>query len=130
MTIQDQLKQQMKGAMKSGDTELRDNARVLLSEFVRVDKEVDDDQAREILKSLSKHEKENLKRTGEEKGPYLELICSFLPEEISPEVIKRWIEENVDFSKLGNKMAAIGIASKHFGSDADGNVIKEVVLGM
>jgi uncharacterized protein YqeY len=50
MTIQQQVNEKLKEAMKGGDTELRDSARIVKGEFQRVSKEVPDERAILMLK--------------------------------------------------------------------------------
>jgi hypothetical protein len=44
--------------------------------------------------------------------------------------ITHWIEQHVDFSEFKNKMQAMGLIMKHFGSTADGNAVKKILLQM
>ena len=45
----------------------------------------------------------------------------------SPEEIVAWINENVDFAEYKNKMQAMGSIMKHFGKQADGKIVNEIL---
>ncbi len=46
------------------------------------------------------------------------------------EEVKKWIEQNIDFSQFKNKMQAMGLIMKHFGSLADGNMVRKILQEM
>jgi Glu-tRNA(Gln) amidotransferase subunit E-like FAD-binding protein len=43
------------------------------------------------------------------------------------EEIISWIKENIDFSEYKNKMQAMGAIMKHFGKQADGKMVNEIL---
>ena len=43
------------------------------------------------------------------------------------EEIIAWIKENIDFSEYKNKMQAMGAIMKHFGKQADGKMVNEIL---
>ena len=51
--IQQEVQDQMKIAMKSGDTAKRDYLRFVMGEFTRVNKEISDKESLKIIKSLN-----------------------------------------------------------------------------
>lgn len=51
----------------------------------------------------------------------------YLPPSLSEEELIEWIKENIDFSKLKNKMQAMGIIMKQY-SGMDGNFVKKVLI--
>lgn len=60
----------------------------------------------------------------------IKIANKYLPAKISTEEIKKWIDDNIDFSKFKNKMQAIKPILIHFGSKVDGNEIKKIILEM
>ena len=55
MTIQQEIKDQLKVSMKNRTTELTGILRVTLSEFDRIGKEVTDEQALKVIKKLNQN---------------------------------------------------------------------------
>ena len=123
--IQEKLKNSLVEARKSRDKSTALNLTVILGEFQRgLDKEVDDKTAIRIMKKLTKSAKE---------VNDLELIAlmkEYIPEEISEDEIKKWIQDNVDFSQLKNKMQAVGQVMKNFQGKVDGAMVKGIIEGM
>jgi uncharacterized protein YqeY len=68
-----------------------------------------------------------LEHSGKTTSSFLEFIDSYLPKQITADDIKVWLDANVDFSKLKNKMQSVGLVVKQFGQSVDGNLVKEVV---
>lgn len=60
-------------------------------------------------------------------SPKIEIAKKYLPKQVSEEDIISWIKENIDFSKLKNKMQAMGSIMKQF-KGADGNFVKGILL--
>ncbi|QTA87151.1 GatB/YqeY domain-containing protein [Desulfonema magnum] len=130
MTLQEQIKKDLTAAIKEKDEEKKATIRVIMGEFGRSDKkEIPDDDVVKILKKLVKSEKEVLERKGDAAGDsqFIRIIENYLPKMAGEEEIADWIKENVDFSKFKNKMQAMGLIMKHFGSAADGNTVKSVL---
>jgi uncharacterized protein YqeY len=129
MALQDQIKKDMMAAMKAKDTVKTAALRVVMGEFGRMDSKVlsDEDVVR-ILKKLAKSEKEVLERQGQaEKSRFIEILENYMPRMASEEDIAGWIEAHVDFAAYKNKMQAMGEIMRHFGSAADGNLVKRVL---
>ena len=130
MNLQKQIKSDLTAAMKAKDEEKKDELRVILGEFGRLDKkELSDDEVVKILKKLIKSEKEMLEKKGDDADSiFIKVIENYLPKMATQEEITHWIEQNVDFSEFKNKMQAMGLIMKHFGSTADGNEVKTILL--
>ncbi len=129
MNLQERLKGELKVAMKAQDSDRTWAIRVLIGEFGRqVEKELNDDQVIAIIKKLIKSEKELLAAKGQENSPFLNIMEEYLPQAASEEEIRAWIEANVDFSAYANRMQAMRPIMNHFGSAADGNVVKKILL--
>lgn len=129
MSIQETLRLNMRN---SKNAEIKTAMKTILGEFDRVNdgKSIEDDIAIKILKKLKKSEEELLNYKGVSNSSYLEVINDFLSiysVEISEEDIRNAIAE-IDFSKLKNKMQAMGILMKKFGSNVDGNFVKKILM--
>ena len=129
MTLQDQLKDDLKTAMKTRDEVKKDAIRVVMGEMARLDQKVFDDEAIiKILKKLIKSEKEMLEKSGQGvSSPFIDVINAYLPAMASEDEIRQWIAANIDFSNYKNNMQAMGAIMAHFGSTADGNTVKQVL---
>lgn len=91
-------------------------------------KELSDAQVLNIIKRLIKYEEERLRHYSTiSTTEYLNILKSYVPQQVDIAEIEEWIKNNIDFSKLKNKMQAIGIVGRHFGSSASNELIKEVV---
>jgi uncharacterized protein YqeY len=129
MGLQDKLKTDLTSAMKEKNEAKKDALRVVMGEMARSDKkEFCDDEIIQILKKLMKSEKEMLEKSGQgNTSPFMETIEAYLPQLVPEEEIRAWIVANIDFSSYKNKMQAMGPIMAHFGSLADGNVVKSVL---
>ena len=130
MTLQERLKDDLKTAIKARDDAKKDALRVVMGEMARSDKKAfSDDEIVKILKKLIKSEKEMLEKSGQgASSPFIDAISAYLPQMATPEEIHQWIAANIDFSAYKNKMQAMGAIMAHFGSSADGNTVKQVLL--
>jgi len=80
------------------------------------------------MKKLIKSEKEVLAQTaGADTNRFIEVIEDYLPKMATEEEISAWIDQNIDFAKFNNKMQAMKPIMAHFGSAADGNMVKKVL---
>lgn len=129
MTLQDNLKDDLRSAMKNRDEARKDAIRVVMGELARQDKKTfADDEIVRILKKLIKSEKEMLEKSGRgPTSPFIEIIDAYLPKMATKDEIHSWIAANIDFSKYKNKMQAMGAIMSHFGASADGNTVKQVL---
>lgn len=131
MNLQETIKSQLKEAMKAKDTARTGAIRILIGEFQRQpEKDLSDDQVIQIIKKLIKSEKELLAASGESDTGYIAVLEGYLPKQAGEEEITAWIKENIDFSQFNNKMQAMKPIMSHFGSSADGNVVKKVLQEM
>jgi uncharacterized protein YqeY len=128
MSFVDELKNDLKAAMKAKDAEKKDQLRAVIAEFERqTKKEFSDDDVYKVIKSMIKLEKEKMEAVGQSESSMLAFLQTFLPEQVSESDVESWIRDNVDFSQLKNKMQAMGITMKHFGNSADGKMVKSVL---
>ncbi len=129
MKLQERLKGELKAAMKAKDSDRTWAIRVLIGEFGRQnEKELSDEQVIAIVKKLIKSERELLAAQGRESSPFLIIMEEYLPKAASEEEIRAWIDKNIDLSVYANRMQAMRPIIAHFGSAADGNVVKKILL--
>lgn len=88
-----------------------------------------DNEVVSTLAKLAKLEKENLKRTNQTTSDYLEILISYLPEQVSEEEIKEWIIKNISQEVLSSskKFTSIKEVLKHFGNQTNGQVVKGIL---
>lgn len=55
------------------------------------------------------------------------IAYTYLPQQSSEEDIIAWINDNIDFSKMKNKMQAMGQITKQF-SSMDGKLLKDILM--
>ena len=129
MRLQEQIKKDLMAAMKAKDEEKKSALRVIMGEFARqANKDLPDAEIVQILKKLIKSEKEVLAQTaGADTNRFIEVIEDYLPKMATEEEISAWIDQNIDFAKFNNKMQAMKPIMAHFGSAADGNMVKKVL---
>ena len=102
-----------------------------MGEFARQPtKELTDEQVVAIIRKLVKSEKESSASGAESDNDYLAILEAYLPQMASSEDIQAWIKTNIDFSQFKNKMQAMKPIMAHFGSTADGNLVKQILQEM
>jgi uncharacterized protein YqeY len=90
-------------------------------------KEITNDDIIGIIQGLAKSERIVLEAKKEESSEYLNILESYLPKMAAREEIITWIKANIDFSEYKNKMQAMGAIMKHFGKQADGKMVNEIL---
>lgn len=131
MGLQQKFRDDLKTAMKAKDSERIGAIRIVLGEFARQpDKELSDEQVIGIVKKLVKSERELLAAKKEGDSEYMKILSEYLPAQAGEKEIREWIAANIDFTNLGNKMQAMKPIMQHFGSSADGNLVKKVLMSM
>lgn len=79
-------------------------------------------------KEVSKIENEKLIEMDKKLTSYfIEALEEFLPKMISKDELQTFIDNEIDFSKLNNKMQAIGIIKKQFGNRVDPIKVREII---
>ena len=124
MSIQERVKEALKRAMKSVDKDAKNILRVIIGEFNRVGKEVDDKAAIAILKKM--------KQNAQEQDNKIEvtIIEQFLPSQLSTDdlttIIKETIHEN-GFEGMKDMGKVMGLLQKEFGGQYDGKIASTIV---
>lgn len=128
MTLQEQLRDHLKSAMKAKDSERTGAIRILMGEFARQrEKELSDEQVIGIVKKLIKSERELLAAKGEDRSSFLDIMQDYLPKQADEGEVRAWIEANVDLSQFASKMQAMKPIMQHFGARVEGNMVKKVL---
>lgn len=138
--IQNNLMKELANTAKEGVTIRRNNIKFLVGQFQRVaknkEKIVEDSEAIKIIKNLYTSMKEitlpSLRKDGYEYFEAIDFIVlceEILPKEATEEDIRNFLK-TVDFSGLKSKMQAVGMATKHFNGNVDGNLVKTIVMEM
>jgi len=128
MSLKETFKIDLVNAIKNNFKEKRDNLKVIIGEVERqAKKNLSDTEIISILKKLKKSEQELLDLTGKSISSFIELIDSYIPKQCTENEIIEWIQENIDFTKYKNKMQAMKEIMVHFGNNADGNIVKNII---
>jgi len=108
MKVQNKIKQDMVSAMKNKETEKLGLLRVVMGEFSRIGKEVDDEKAIKIIRNMY----ENAKIAGNEIE--MKVLDSYLPQMYSEEKVRALVATIIEahgyktMKDLGGIMTAIG----------------------
>ena len=132
MTLQEKIKKDLAAAMMAKDGDTKSALRVVLGELARSDqKTLPDEAVVKILQKLVKAEKEVIEKQGG--GPdtaFIGVVEGYLPKMATDDEIRAWISANIDFSQYKNKMQAMGPIMKHFGPNADGTRVRQLLQKM
>tara|TARA_B110000014_G_C20123646_1_gene596889 strand:+ start:3445 stop:3903 length:459 start_codon:yes stop_codon:yes gene_type:complete len=142
LSILEQVKDDLKQAMKSGDSLSRDTLRMMISEVnnakISLGHELSEDEIIVVFKKESKKrreaivefEKANRNDLSEKEKNELEVIMQFLPEELSDEAIKSIITDMFD-SGLNKDMSEFGKIMKDLmpkiNGQADGSRVSSIL---
>jgi uncharacterized protein YqeY len=131
MGLQESITAELQTSIKQRDTSRTQAIRIVIGEFQRQPKKkLEDAEVINIIKKLVKSERELLAAAGQQTSEYIEVLEGYLPQQASEEEIKAWIEANIDFSALNNRMQAMKPIMAHFRSSADGNVVRQILLSI
>lgn len=143
-SLLDKLKADLKHSMLNKDVAARGAIRQVMAEFpkltvpitlesgkkstrLKTNEEITDDDIVGIIQGLAKSERIVLEAKNEESSDYLNILQLYLPQMVSREEIIAWMRDNIDFSEYKNKMQAMGSIMKHFGKQADGKMVNEIL---
>jgi uncharacterized protein YqeY len=143
-SLLDKLKADLKQSMLNKDVEARSAIRQIMAEFpkltvpitlesgkkstrLKTKEEITNDDIIGIIQGLAKSERMVLEAKNEESSDYLDILQLYLPKMASREEIIAWISDNIDFSEYKNKMQAMGSIMKHFGKQADGKMVNQIL---
>ncbi len=140
----EKLKADLKQSMLQKNVAARSAIRQIMAEFPKLTvpitlesgkestrlksgEEITDDDIIGIILGLAKSERLVLEAKDEDSSEYLEILKQYLPRMADREKVIAWIKENIDFSEYKNKMQAMGTIMKHFGKQADGKMVNEIL---
>jgi uncharacterized protein YqeY len=143
-SLLEKLRADLKQSMLNKDVEARSAIRQIMAEFpkltvpitlesgkkstrLKTNDEITNDDIVGIIQGLAKSERVVLEAKNEESSDYLNILQLYLPQMASREEIIAWIGDNIDFSEYKNKMQAMGSIMKHFGKQADGKMVNEIL---
>lgn len=145
MSLKDQMLNELKESLRSGDSFRRDVLRLLLGaiknfeiEKKKRDEGLNDQETLEVIKKMVKQRKDSIEQyenggridLAEKEKRELEIISVYLPSQMSEEKIREEIKKIIseigeislkDFGKL------MGVSMKKIGNQADGNVVKKIL---
>ena len=130
MTIQEQIEKEIKASVrkKSVAPVFVDNLKFVKSELQRIGKVVSDEDAVKVIRKFIKNESS----LPEPHTVSIKFFEQFVPAAgMSEEDITAWIHQNIDFSTVPNKMAAMGpIMAGLKDKGVSGAVVKSILEKM
>ena len=143
-SLHDKLKEDLKNALRNKDLEIKSTIRQIMAEFpkltvpitlqsgkkttrIKRPQEITNDDIVGIIQALVKSEKTVLEAVKQDTSAYLQILESYLPQTVSPEEIIDWIKTNIDFDQYKNKMQAMRPIMEHFGRQADGKQVNQIL---
>ena len=138
MNLKEQIENDLKSSMKSGDNIVRGVLRMLSSDIKNVEinerKKVSDEKIIEIIKkniksrkdSIEQYTKGNREDLADQEKKELKILEEYMPEQMSEDEVRKIVldiiskSEAVSASDFGRVM---GVVMKEIGNKADGNVV-------
>ncbi len=144
ISLLEKIRQDLKAALHNKDHGVRDTLRQVMSEFpnltvpiqlesgkkttrLKKPEEITDDDILDIIRKLVKSEKIVLEAKQETSSEYLQTLERYLPRMATREEITDWVRANIDLADFKSPMQAIGPVMKHFGKQADGSLVKQIL---
>lgn len=134
MDLHEQIRSDLKEAMKERDQNKVDALRVIIGEFPRLNLKAgetpNDDQVLDILRRLHKNEKTLIEVADIEDTGFLKVVDSYLPQLMTEEEIGEFINSNINIAQYKNIMQAMSPIMKELKGKADGHDVRSVLLKM
>lgn len=128
MSLQEEIKADLKKSMLARDAVRTSALRVLIGEFQRQGlKTLSDSEVLAVIRKLIKSETETMARSGAPHSPYLEVLDGYMPKAPGEAEIRAWIEANVNMADYPNKVQAMKPIMAHFGGLAEGNLVRKIL---
>ncbi len=133
ITLFEQLRNDFNDSKKNPNREIISAYRVILAELSnKLDtKNPNDDQVLGVLRQLYKSENQMLKYHNKPTSDYLEVVEGYLPVMMDETEIKTYILDNwFDLGSVKNAMQLMKPIMANLKGKADGNLVKEILMGM
>jgi hypothetical protein len=130
MSLQEQIRHDLKDSMKAKNTAKTSAIRIILGEFQRQPKkELSDPEVIAVIRKLIKSETELLAagNAKPEDSDYIAILEAYLPQQATEAEITAWISAHIDMSTFKNAMQAMKPIMEHFAGRADGNLVKSIL---
>jgi uncharacterized protein YqeY len=144
ISLLEKIRQDLKAALHNKDHGVRDTLRQIISEFpnltvpiqlesgkkttrLKKPEEITDDDILDIIRRLVKSEKIVLEAKKETSSDYLQTLERYLPRMATRKEITAWVRANIDLEDFKSPLQAMGPVMKHFGKQADGNLVKQIL---
>lgn len=136
MSLQNQIENEMKDSFVNNRKETS-LLKYIVSEFQRrpnLNKELTDSEVISLIKKYIKGIEETVKITNtytDEQKFEVDFLQKYLPKMASEDEIRNWIIENIELSENKQaRMKSMGVIMKHFGSSADGNTVRNILMSL
>lgn len=144
ISLLEKIRLDLKAALRNKDHGVRDTLRQIMSEFpnltvpiklesgkkttrLKKPEEITNDDILDIIRKLVKSEKIVLEAKRVTSSDYLQNLERYLPRMATREEIAAWVRANIDLSDFKSPMQAMGPVMKHFGKQADGSLVKQIL---
>lgn len=142
MNLKEQIKNDLKNSMKSGDDITRDVLRMLFSDLKNAEisrgGEINDEKIIEIIKKNIKSRKDSIEQytkgsredLASQEENELKILEKYMPEQMSGDEVRKIV---IDIIKKSEAISAsdfgkiMGLVMKEIGSNADGNLVGGIV---
>jgi len=134
MNLHEQIRSDLKTAMKARGKHKVSALRVIIGEFPRLNLKAgetpNDEQVLAILRRLQKSEKTMIEAANLEDTIFLEVVESYLPQLMTKEEIASYIDSNIDVENSKYILQSMGPIMVELKGKADGNDVKAVLMKM
>jgi uncharacterized protein len=133
VSLQEQIKADLKKAYKEKNEELKETLRVIIGEFDRQTKKIlNDSEVVKIITKMYNDAKECYEKPHDisyelKNNSYINTLKSYLPTQATIEEVEQWIKENIDFSKYKNRIQAMKDVMVKFAGRIDGNAVRKLL---
>jgi len=130
MELYDRIKKDMVSEVKRKNINISGMLKVLISDVQRdPNKDYSDDKVIKVITSTITLLKDpHMMKLNKYNESCIKYLQQYLPIKISVDDINEYLN-TIDFSKLRNKMQAVGMVMNNFPTGSvDGNVVKEILL--
>lgn len=142
MNLKEQIKNDLKSSMKSGDNAVRGVLRMLFSDIKNVEinerKEISDEKIIEIIKkniksrkdSIEQYTKGNREDLADQEKAELEILEKYMPEQMGEDEVRKIVVDIISKSEASGASdfgRVMGAVMKEVGSGADGNLVGGIV---